>query len=245
MKSGLTYIIFVIDRSGSMASIRDDMIGGFNTFIKKQQEANLGECKVFAYKFDNIYEPMFENVDLKDVPQLDRFNYVPRDMTALYDAMGTTIDNIGNRLSAMKEEDRPEKVLVVTITDGEENSSRIFNQNNIADKIKTQREVYSWDFAYIGANQDSWAVGHSIGYTAGTTLDYCADSDGTAYAFDTLSRGVTSYRCAVACAAAGGTSANNVKFAFTPDPTNVQVNTNVTVNPPKKGCGCNSHTKKV
>jgi len=206
MKSGLTYLIFVIDRSGSMASIRDDMIGGFNTFIKTQKDAKLGDCKVFAYKFDNIYETMFEDIDLNDVPQLDRNNYVPRDMTALYDAVGTTIDNMGLRLAAMKEKDRPEKVLVVTITDGEENSSRKFNQQNVADKIKTQREQFNWDFAYIGANQDAWAVGHSIGYQAGTTLDYVADSQGTAYAFRKLCASTSAYR-----------GVKGAKFAFTPD----------------------------
>jgi hypothetical protein len=206
MKSGLTYLIFVIDRSGSMATIRDDMIGGFNTFIKTQKDAKLGDCKVFAYKFDNIYEAMFEDVDLNDVPQLDRTNYVPRDMTALYDAVATTIDNMGARLAAMKEEDRPEKVLVVTITDGEENASRKFNQQNVADRIKTQREQFNWDFAYIGANQDSWQVGSSIGYQAGTTLDYVADSGGTAFAFQKLCASTSNYR---------GTK--GAKFAFTPD----------------------------
>ena len=213
MKSGLTYIIFVIDRSGSMALIRDDMIGGFNTFIKAQLDANLGDCKVFAYKFDTIYEAMFEDIDLKDVPLLDRNNYVPRDGTALYDAMATTIDNIGVRLAAMKEEDRPEKVLVVTITDGEENSSRKFSKEAVTDRIKHQREVYNWDFAYIGANQDSWAVGSSIGYSIGTTLDYTADAAGTAYAFDTLSRSTLKYR-----------SCKGASFKFDDDEQNSPVN---------------------
>jgi len=206
MKSGLTYLIFVIDRSGSMASIRDDMIGGFNTFIKTQKDAKLGDCKVFAYKFDNIYETMFEDIDINDVPQLDRNNYVPRDMTALYDAVATTIDNMGARLAVMKEEDRPEKVLVVTITDGEENASRKFNQQSVADRIKTQREQFNWDFAYIGANQDSWQVGSGIGYQAGTTLDYAATPQGTAYAFSKLCASTSNYR-----------STKGAKFAFTPD----------------------------
>lgn len=236
MKDGLTYLIFVIDRSGSMASIRNDMIGGFNAFIKGQKDANLGQSRVFAYKFDDVYEPMFEDIDLNDVPQLDTNNYVPRGMTALYDAMATTIDNIGARLAAMKEEDRPSKVLVVTITDGEENVSRKFNQQQVADRIKTQREQFNWDFAYIGANQDAWAVGQSIGYTAGTTLDYDASSDGVAYAFDNLSKGTTMYRSAVAAAAPG--AAGSVKFAFTPDADDGQVKAasatvNVTVNPLK------------
>jgi hypothetical protein len=200
MKSGLTYIIFVIDRSGSMQSICSDMIGGFNTFIKSQQDAKLGQCRVFAYKFDTQYETMFEDVDLYQVPLLDKNNYIPRGGTALYDSLGKTINDMGARLSAMPEEERPEKVLVVTITDGEDND-HLHNRDAVRmdsimvkGMVEHQTKVYSWDFAYIGANQDSWAVGSSMGYQAGTTLDYVADSAGTALAFDTLSRSATAYR---------------------------------------------------
>jgi len=192
MKSGLTYLVFVIDRSGSMTSIKTDMIGGFNTFIKTQKDAKLGECKVFAYKFDDVYEAMFENVDLNDTPQLDENNYVPRGWTALYDAVATTIDNMGARLAAMKEEERPEKVLVVTITDGEENRSKKFNQNDVASRIQTQRDQYNWDFAYIGANQDAWAVGTSMNIAS--NLNYTADSAGVACAFASLSDSSKDYR---------------------------------------------------
>ena len=207
MKQNLVWLIFCIDRSGSMSSIKNDMIGGFNQFIKQQLEANIGECRVFAYKFDDTYEVMFEDVDLKDVPILDTNNYVPRGMTALYDAMAITIDNVGARLASMKEEDRPEKVLVVTITDGEENSSRKFGQLDVANRVKHQQEVYNWSFAYIGANQDSWAVGHSIGYVKGTTLDYTANTAGVAYAFDALKDSTTVYRCA---------AGPSTRFKFTP-----------------------------
>ena len=203
MKSGLTYIIFVIDRSGSMSSIRADMIGGFNAFIKSQQDAKIGTCRVFAYKFDTTYEPMFEDIDLYQCPLLDSNNYEPRGGTALYDSLGKTIIDIGVRLSDMPEEERPEKVLFVTITDGEDNSHldrtqglKSYTSQEIKDMVEHQKTVYNWDFAYIGANQDSWAVGSSMGYSAGTTLNYVADSKGTALAFDMLDRSTTSYRSA-------------------------------------------------
>lgn len=209
MKTGLTYIIFVIDRSGSMNTIRDDMIGGFNSFIEEQKKLP-GECRVFAYKFDTAYEPIFENMSIQDVPPLTRNSYVPRGGTALYDSLGKTIVDIGAKLATMKEEERPEKVLVVTITDGEDNDHLHnvdgvkYNSAKVKEMVEHQTKVYNWSFAYIGANQDSWAVGSSMGYAAGTTLDYCADSVGTAYAFRTLSASTKNYR----------KSAADVQFAF-------------------------------
>lgn len=219
MKSGLTYLIFVIDRSGSMQSIRADMIGGFNSFIKSQQDANLGDCRVFAYKFDTTYEPMFEDIDLKQVPMLDNKSYDPRGGTALYDSLGKTIVDIGARLASLPEDQRPEKVLVVTITDGEDNDHlrnegvTRYNSTMVAELVKQQTEKYHWDFAYIGANQDSWAVAKDMGYSSGTSLDYEATPVGTACAFASLDSSARSYRSAGA----------GVKFSFSPQPVDVTV----------------------
>ena len=113
MKQGLTHIIFVVDRSGSMTNIASDMIGGYNEFIKKQKETP-GECVVSFYQFDDIYEKVFERVALQDVAELDADTYVPRNMTALYDAMGRTIDDYGQYLANLSEEERPERILFVT-----------------------------------------------------------------------------------------------------------------------------------
>ena len=229
MKSGLTYLIFVIDRSGSMQSIRADMIGGFNSFIKSQQDAKLGDCRVFAYKFDTKYEPMFEDLDLNAVPLLDNKSYDPRGGTALYDSLGKTIVDIGARLAALSEDQRPEKVLVITITDGEDNEHLTnegtirYNSTTVAELVKQQTEQYKWDFAYIGANQDSWAVGASMGYSKGTTLDYDASPKGTAVAFASLGSSAHMYR----------SSARGVKFSFTQQPVDITV-TQVNPASPKK-----------
>ena len=225
MKSGLTYIIFVIDRSGSMSSIRTDMIGGFNAFIKAQRDANIGDCRVFAYQFDTEYTTIFENLDVNKVPELTEATYQPRGGTALYNSLGKTINDIGVKLAALPESERPEKVLVVTITDGEDNSTLSnfsvseYNSSKVKEMVKHQTENYKWDFAYIGANQDAWAVGSSMGVT--NNLNYVADSAGTAYAFDNLTKSTLSYRSAGPARA----------FAFTPDTSAVEVN--VSVNPAK------------
>lgn len=211
MNSNLTYLVFVVDRSGSMSVIAKDMIGGYNSFIKAQRDAKLGACKVFFYQFDTTYEPVYEDVLLGHVVDLDDKTYVPRGGTALYCSLGKTIRDIGTRLSNLPDNEKPGKVLIVTITDGEDNSVL----NNMEDRytlaqvkemIKHQSEVYNWDFAYIGANQDAWSVGDNMGVRGNTKLNYCATPDGTAVMFDKLTKSAVSYR-------AGGQGA---KFAFDP-----------------------------
>ena len=224
MKNGLTYLIFVIDRSGSMESIRNDMIGGFNSFIRTQREAKLGECRVFAYKFDTAYDTMFEDIDLEQVPDLNRENYAPRGNTALYDSLGKTIIDIGAKLAHIPEDQRPSKVLVVTITDGEDNNhlgnlprEKWLDANKVKELVDHQTKNYKWDFAYIGANQDAWSVGGGMGVS--NNLNYDATSKGTARAFVSLGSSTTKYR---SCDAA---------FAFEPD--DIDADNKKAVNPKK------------
>jgi hypothetical protein len=209
-----------------MSSIRADMIGGFNAFIKTQSDANIGDCRVFAYQFDTEYSTIFENLAINKVPSLTEETYQPRGGTALYNSLGKTIVDIGAKLAALPESERPEKVLIVTITDGEDNSilsnfkdAVQYTATKVKEMVKHQTENYKWDFAYIGANQDAWAVGSSMGVT--NNLNYVADSAGTAYAFDNLTKSTLSYR------SAGPSRA----FAFTPDTSAVEVT--VAVNPAK------------
>jgi hypothetical protein len=195
MKQGLTHIIFVVDRSGSMASIATDMIGGYNSFIKRQKEIP-AECYVSFYQFDDIYDVVFERVKLQDVTDLDDKKYVPRNMTALYDAIGRTANNYGKYLSDLSEEERPDRVMVVVITDGNNNASREFTAEQVRDIVKHQTEVYNWSFIFLGSNIDAWDTGTSLGITASSTLQFANVKGSVDKAFDSLSKSATMYRSA-------------------------------------------------
>jgi len=223
MKKQLSYIIFLVDRSGSMISIKKDMVGGFNAFIAEQKKIK-GDCKVFFYQFDTNYDTVYEGIDLNYVKDLDDNTYQPRGGTALYPSFGKTIKDIGKKLAAMSEGERPERILFITITDGEHNSSlskvngetvdhetfHQFTSKEIKNMVEHQTKIYKWNFIYIGANQDTWAVGNSMGYSKGTTLNYVANSVGVSDMFDKLNKGVTSYRL----------SSINKKFTFDEKQTN-------------------------
>lgn len=200
MKKGLTHIIFVVDRSGSMSGIANDMIGGYNTFIEEQKKTP-GECFVSFYQFDDIYEMVMERVKLSDVPPLTKDTYRPRNSTALYDALGKTINEYGVYLNGLKEEDKPERILFVTITDGLNNASREFNLTQVREMIKVQTETYSWDFVFLGSNIDAWEAGDSLGVARSATLQFASCAGSVNAAFNSLSDKSIAYRTsAVKCA---------------------------------------------
>jgi hypothetical protein len=161
MRPDLTEIAFVLDRSGSMNPIADDAIGGFNTFLTEQQ-ALTGQARLTLVLFDHEYMVTHNNVDIRAVPPLDAKTYTPRGMTALLDAVGRTIDDIGTRLAATPEAERPAKVIVAILTDGQENASRDYTFARVADKIKHQQEKYSWEFLFLAANQDAIAAAGAL-----------------------------------------------------------------------------------
>jgi hypothetical protein len=193
MKEKLTHIIFVVDRSGSMGSIAKDMIGGYNQFIEDQKKLE-GECVVSFYQFDNVYESVFERVPLKDVVELTAETYVPRAMTALYDAMGRTINSYGEFLSSIPEEERPERVLFVTITDGDNNASIEFDMAKVAELVKTQTEKYQWDFVFLGSNIDAWEGGGSLNIKSSSTLQFANSGGSVKAAFASLNSNTLQYR---------------------------------------------------
>lgn len=213
MKKNLSFVIFLVDRSGSMSSIAKDMIGGYNTYIKSQKDANLGECKVFFYQFNTAYETVYENVDVNRVAELTDETFVPRGGTALYCSLGKTIVDIGNKLSNLDESERPEKILFITITDGQNNEVLygkeylVYTPAQIKEMITHQTEKYGWDFVYIGANQNAWDVGNTMGISGNTKLNYVASAKGTSDMFNKLSKGTMSYRSA----------ATKQAFAFAPE----------------------------
>lgn len=190
-----TDITIVLDRSGSMSTIRDDTIGGFNSFLKDQKETDEGD-RLTLVQFDTVYETVHDNIPLSEVPELGTETFVPRGGTALLDALGRTINDTGARLAKLDEKDRPNKVIFVIITDGEENSSREFAGPNghkqIMEMIQHQTEKYSWQFMYIGANQDAIQVGNALGISAGSSMSYAASTVGTQNTWKGLSRSVTS-----------------------------------------------------
>lgn len=186
MKTGLTDITLVLDRSGSMSKVRSDTIGGFNTFIQAQRPLP-GECVASLVQFNEFYEPLYSGKPIKEAPLLTTETFVPRGWTALLDAIGRTIIATGARLSAMPEDQRPEKVIFVIVTDGVENASKEFTREKVFQMIGHQRDVYLWDFVFIGANQDAIAVGAGLNIGAGSTMTYAANAAGTQSAFASAS----------------------------------------------------------
>jgi len=182
MKNNYTHLVFLRDRSGSMSIVKNDVIGGFNEFIAEQKKEP-GELTVTSVQFDTMepYQVLNDFSPLHQVELLNENNYVPRGGTPLNDALGKLIVETGNRLAKLKEEDRPEKVIVVVITDGEENASHEYSTAKIKEMISHQETVYKWKFIYIGANQDAFAQASARGM--GTSVNYMASSIGTKAAF--------------------------------------------------------------
>jgi len=199
VKDNATDISVVLDRSGSMSVVKPDTIGGFNTFLKDQKAAP-GEARLTLAQFDTEYEIVHDGKPIGDVPDLNDSTFVPRGNTALLDAIGRTINATGKRLSDMPEADRPAKVVFVIITDGQENSSREFTVGKVNEMISHQRNVYGWQFIFLGANQDAIATAAAYGIAKGSSLTYAANSVGTQALFASASSNVRTFRA--------GTNAN-------------------------------------
>lgn len=186
-----THIICILDRSGSMHGIMNDSIGGFNTFLKQQRELP-DEATITVALFDDNYELVYDNVNIKEANDLTKDIWFPRGTTALYDAIGKTINNekaMLNKLGSKK----PAKVLVCVVTDGHENASKEYRITGISDLIK-DCEKDNWNFIYLAANQSAFDVGTSFGISAGNTYTYTANSAGVGQMSATLSSASTSYR---------------------------------------------------
>lgn len=156
MNNNLTEIVCVLDRSGSMASLTNDAIGGFNSFLDEQKKLP-GDARLSLILFDHEYIVQADNAPIQQVEPLTAQTYVPRGSTALLDAIGRAITNVGERLTKTSERDRPSKVIVVILTDGEENASHEYTKQRIADMIKHQQEQYNWRFVYLGVAVDAFA----------------------------------------------------------------------------------------
>ena len=171
MRADFTDITFVVDRSGSMAAIRDDAEGGVNAFVAEQAKAP-GEALLTLVQFDTEYEFVHKGMPIHEV---GKFELHPRGSTALLDAVGRAVNETGERLANMAEADRPGLVIFVIVTDGQENSSKEFTKQQIKEMIERQQNVYSWHFTFLGANQDSFAEAGGMGIHATGVANYAAD----------------------------------------------------------------------
>lgn len=177
MNTNLTHIAFILDRSGSMDSMSKEAIGGFNSFLADQQKEE-GEATISLILFDHEYLPTTINTDIQEMPELTEADYVPRGMTALLDAMGRTIDDLGQRLAETPEAERPGTVIVVTLTDGLENASKDYTHAKVAAMIQHQKEAYQWQFLFLGADLASTEQAASLNIDAADRAVYCSVEEG-------------------------------------------------------------------
>ena len=193
MQKNLTEIVFILDRSGSMAGLEEDTIGGFNAMIRKQRGEE-GQALVSTVLFDNHTEVIHDRVDIQRISPMTRKEYYVRGCTALLDAVGKSIRHIANIHKYAREEDRPEKTVFVITTDGMENASREYSYEKVRRMIEHEKEKYGWEFLFLGANIDAAKEAARFGITEDRAANYHADSQGTAVIYEAVSEAVCSVR---------------------------------------------------
>ncbi len=193
MGNNLTEIICVIDNSGSMGMVRSDAIGGFNSFIEAQRKVE-GEAVVSIYLFNDTLTQVADSVDVQDVTLLSTDNYITNGLTAMNDALGYTIDKVGQRITGMKRKDRPSKVIFCILTDGQENCSKEFTTTHIKNMVTHRRKNFDWEFVFLAANQDAFVTGEKYAFAASGTFNFEANSKGINVAYDGLNNYVTTAR---------------------------------------------------
>ena len=201
MKKNLTEIVFILDRSGSMAGLEDDTIGGFNSMIRKQK-MEAGEAYISTILFDNVSEVIHDRVDIQKIQPMTRKDYYVRGCTALLDAVGKAIHHIGNVHKYAREEDRPEKTLFVITTDGMENASREYTYERVRKMIEHEKEKYGWEFLFLGANIDAAKEAARFGIREDRAANYHADKKGTAVIYEAMNTAVYSVRASKPMSAA-------------------------------------------
>ncbi len=193
MKKGLTELVFILDRSGSMSGLEKDTIGGFNTMLAKQKQAE-GEALVSTVLFDHETDIIHDRVDIQTVPPLTEKDYVPRGTTALLDAIGGAIHHIGNIHKYARPEDVPEHTIFVITTDGMENASRRYSAEHVKRLIEQQKARYHWEFLFLGANMDAVETARRYGIDEDRAVDFYADAEGVNLEYDVVSATVASMR---------------------------------------------------
>ena len=194
MKKGLTEMVFILDRSGSMAGLETDTIGGYNSMLEKQKLLE-GEALVSTVLFDHESMVICDRMPLSKVPEMTEEEYFVRGCTALLDAVGGAIHHIGNVHKYAREEDRPEKTVFVITTDGMENASHRYSADEVRRKIRRQEEKYGWEFLFLAANIDAKAEGGRLGIRERRAVKYQNDKKGTALNYKVVGEAIAELRC--------------------------------------------------
>ncbi len=219
MNPNYTDITVILDKSGSMAGIAKDTIIGFNAFLREQQEAK-GIATLSLWQFNDKSSLHINARDIKKVDPLSYASYTPVGGTALLDTMANAIETTGIRIGSMPEEIRPAKVVVLIITDGEENCSRYSTYSKIQQLVLHQREIYKWEFVFMGANIDSFKIGEAIGVFAANTINYANNSAGTSELFKAMGANTSAFR-----------SGSKISMDFEPAQYAAQMSAGSTANP--------------
>ena len=193
MNGNLTEIVFILDRSGSMAGLEDDTIGGFNAMVEKQKKEP-GEAVLSAVLFSNDNTVIYDRTDIRKVEPLTDRQYFVGGSTALLDAIGGAVHHIGNVHKYAREEDRPAKTVFVITTDGMENASRRYSYFQVQRMVKRQQERYGWEFLFLGANMDAISAARSFGIREDRAVRYACDSAGTSLNFEVASKTIARVR---------------------------------------------------
>lgn len=185
--------VFILDRSGSMAGLESDTIAGFNGLLNKQRDED-GEALITTVLFDHEYELLHDRINVKSIQNISDKEYYVRGSTALLDAIGLTIDKIGNVQKMTRIEDRADKVLFVITTDGMENSSRKYNYAKIRQMIENQKRKYQWEFIFMGANMDAIGMASKFGIDSNRAVNFHSDKKGTQLNYESMSKVVSNLR---------------------------------------------------
>lgn len=192
-KNSTTELVFILDRSGSMAGLENDTIGGFNAMIEKQKK-EVGECYVSTVLFDSVSEVLHDRVRLSDIKPMTDKEYTVRGCTALIDAIGGAIHHIGNIHKYARNEDVPEHTMFIITTDGMENASQNYTSEQVKRMIERQKKRYGWEFLFIGANIDAVETARRYGISEDRAVNYNADAEGTGIVYESVACAVSKVR---------------------------------------------------
>lgn len=193
MKRNVTELVFILDKSGSMAGLEADTIGGYNAMLKKQQSAE-GEAIVTTVLFNHDNELLHDRINIRGISHITEEDYEVGGTTALLDSIGFTIQKIVNVQKRTSEDERADKVLFVITTDGMENASREFTADKIKKMVLNQKEKYGWEFLFLGANIDAISTAARFGIDEDFAVDYHADQEGTQLNYEAVNEAVVNLR---------------------------------------------------